>query len=121
MRLITSAETQIMLNDITKKLPFKSKAQLLRIALSKSLKSTTFRENSRTLKRDGFEINSDTLFGEKKELFLFIIGLKYRKKILSASHLNDLITYHLENGVKFIFDEFSYLKKDLDFLNFLQE
>lgn len=121
MRIITSLESMEMIDLICSKFPFKNKAQLLRIAISKSLKNSNFYEYDYKLSRNGFEINSDTLFSHQTELYLTLIGFKYLNKYSNDYLLNDIITFHIEDGVQIIYDEMKYLRSDFEFIKFLQE
>lgn len=121
MRIITSLDCTEMINTIYSRFPFKNKAQLLRIALSKSLKISNFINIDFKLSRNGFEINSDTLFAHQIELYLTLISYKYEMNNLMDSSLNDIITFHIEDGIQIIYDEMKYLKSDIDFIKFLKE
>lgn len=121
MRIITSLDSTEMINTIYSRFPFKNKAQLLRIALSKSLKISNFINIDFKLSRNGFEINSDTLFAHQIELYLTLISYKYEMNNLMDSSLNDIITFHIEDGIQIIYDEMKYLKSDIDFIKFLKE
>lgn len=121
MRIITSIECSESINRIIQKLPFKSKAQLLRIAITKSLHDGVKKNENYKLNRNGFEINTDTLFGDKTELFNLAIIINYELIVKNPQFLNDIITFHIEDGVKKILDEMQYLKKDIDLITYLQE
>lgn len=122
MRIITSFECQERIDKIFSVFPFKNKAQILRIALSVSLKNDNyFLSDSLDIKRDGFEINSETLFGKDHDIYRLVFTLKYKLDHYNNDLFYEILYYHIESGIKKLYNEMRFVKKNIDFLKYITE
>lgn len=120
MRIITSIECQESIDKIFSAFPFKNKAQILRIALSISLKNDNyFLSNNVNIKRDGFEINSETLFGKDQDIYRLVLTLKYKLDHYNDDLFYELLYFHIESGIEKLYNEIRFVKKDIELLNYI--
>ena len=121
MRIITSKSCSLNLEKIHSKFPFKNKAQILRIAIAISLKYEKKYNENVSYTKDGFEINSETLFGGHLDLFNAILKIYYNELLSDDDNYVNVLTHHIETGIEILINEMNYHNDDLDFIKFIIE
>lgn len=107
-RIRTSTVTSINLDKIQTKYKLSTKASILRICISVSLKddSNPLDYLNNLENKEGFDISFPTLFGEQEVLYKALIKC-HADKILSESEFADYVLAHIERGMIGVYGEFA--------------
>ena len=104
-RIKTSKKASEYLEIIQSKLKLSTKASILRIALSVSLKDPTDSlADEKNLDSNGFEISLSTLYGEYETYYRILIK-QYCKKDLTNDEIIKYTVSHIERGIVILYGE----------------
>lgn len=107
-RIKTSTTTSINLDRIQSKYKLSTKASILRICISVSLKddSCPLEYLNNIDNSEGFDISLPTLFGEHEVLYKSLIRW-HANKTLSESEFVNYVLGHIERGMIGVYGEFA--------------
>lgn len=116
-RIRTSTITSINLDQIQNKYKLSTKASVLRICISFSLKdgSCPLESLKDIDNKDGFDISLSTLFGDLEVLYNALIRCHANKE-LNDSEFVSYVLAHIERGMIGIYGEFAITSNFEDFM-----
>jgi DNA sulfur modification protein DndE len=128
MRLRTSADTEMKLIELDKKIKLSSKAAIMRIAIACSLK-----QNSDPRIVDGQDIPYDirmqggvdyqrmTIFGQMEYLYRILMTNHIGRDLSDEEFFPELTVAHIRRGIDYLYSEYRYIdNKDKFFANLIK-
>lgn len=116
-RIKTSKKASKYLDAIQNKLKLSTKASILRIALSVSLKDPVDPlKNENNLDSNGFEISLSTLYGDYETYYKVLIK-EHCKKDLTNDEIIRYIIAHIERGIVIVYGELMTSNSIEQFIN----
>lgn len=115
-RLKTTSEIENKLIELDRRIKLSSKAAIMRIALSYSIKQ---KEDPRVQggvirnydlkKQDGVDYQRLTIFGQNEELFRLLMINHLGREIGEEEFFPELTFYHIERGINLLYSEYLYI------------
>ncbi len=122
IRLRTSKNTDIKLNELSKSLKLPSKASIARIAIGLSLKEETDPRtdlNHIIADSNGFEFFRHTLTGNKDVLYKLMIVQHLGETITEDEYFPGLFNAHLERGINLLHAEYKMAGNRVKLIKYL--
>ena len=128
LRIRTTADVELKLTDLDKKLKLSSKAAIMRLAIACSLKMNGDPRIKADVVRhydvknqDGLDYQRLTVFGQKEEYYKVLITEFAQSEITDEEFFPELTYFHIERGVNYLNSEYRYLNDRDKFFNKLIE
>ena len=128
LRIRTTADVELKLSDLDKKLKLSSKAAIMRLAIACSLKMNGDPRIKADEVRhydgrnqDGLDYQRLTVFGQMEEYYKILITEFAQNAITDEEFFPELTYYHIERGVNYLNSEYRYLNDRDKFFNKLIE
>lgn len=128
LRIRTTADVELKLSDLDKKLKLSSKAAIMRLAIACSLKmngdpriKADEVRHYDVRNQDGLDYQRLTVFGQMEEYYKILITEFVQNEITDEEFFPELTYYHIERGVNYLNSEYRYLNDRDKFFNKLIE
>ena len=115
-RLKTTSEIENKLIELDRRIKLSSKAAIMRIALSYSIKQKGdprvqggVIRNYDLKKQDGVDYQRLTVFGQNEELFRLLMINHLGREIGEEEFFPGLTYYHIERGINLLYSEYLYI------------
>lgn len=122
MRLKTSRNVDVKLEDIKRVAKFSTKAAIARIAIGLSLKDKEdprLQLNNVVADSSGFEFQRHTLTGDNDDLFKILLSQHIEKQLSDEEFFPELINAHIERGINILHSELKMAGNREKFIKFL--
>lgn len=113
LRLKTSIDTEIKLNELQSSLQLSSKASVMRLAIAVSLNIPGDPriingkiENYDIHKQNGSDYNRFTIFGDDELVFNVLMAQHLKMKLDDDLFFPELTSFHIERGIKELYADF---------------
>lgn len=121
LRLRTTQSTEDKLSYLQQWLRLSSKAAVMRLAISWSLKNNVVKVSSDNVsydikEKDGVDYLRLTIFGQNEDLFKLLIENDVRREISDDEFFPTLTSFYIERGVAEMYSEYRYVNDRNKFL-----
>lgn len=115
MRVRTSADIEVKLNELDKKIKLSSKAALMRIAIACSVREpgdprieNGVKTNYEKRSQGGADYQRYTIFGQHEEVFRLLMVQNLGEEISDDEFFPDLTNAHIRRGIRYMYSEYMY-------------
>ena len=122
LRLKTTHDIEEKLSTLQNWLHLSSKAAVMRLGISWSLKNSTKEELDKEpivydiKQKDGSDYIRMTIFGLDEEFYWYLMANSLKRELTDDEFFPTLTSYHIERGVSMLFSEYKYLNDKDKFL-----
>lgn len=115
-RLKTTIDVENKLVELDRRIKLSSKAAIMRLALSYSIKIKTDPRVQNDLirqydirKQDGLDYQRLTIFGQNEELYKLLMINQLGENITDEEFFPELTFFHIERGINLLYSDYLYI------------
>lgn len=115
-RLKTTIDVENKLVELDRRIKLSSKAAIMRLALSYSIKIKTDPRVQNDLirhydirKQDGLDYQRVTIFGQNEELYKLLMINQLGENITDEEFFPELTFFHIERGINLLYSDYLYI------------
>ena len=115
-RLKTTTDVENKLVELDRRIKLSSKAAIMRLALSYSIKIKTDPRVQNDLirhydirKQDGMDYQRLTIFGQNEELYKLLMINQLGENITDEEFFPELTFFHIERGINLLYSDYLYI------------
>ena len=115
-RLKTTTDVEDKLVELDRRIKLSSKAAIMRLALSYSIKIKTdprvqndMTRNYDIRKQDGLDYQRLTIFGQNEDLYKLLMINQLGTSITDEEFFPELTFFHIERGINLLYSDYLYI------------